>query len=388
MNHELSADQSALVELARRFASEVIRPLASQYDQSAAFPREVVEKAYEVGLINLNLPEEMGGPALGVLDECLVAEELSAGCVGITASLGLNALTATPILLAGSDALKKKYLPRLVEDRQMASYALSEPDMGSDVAALKTRATRKGDTYVIHGTKNFISNASVADFYVVFASTDPDAGVRGISAFVVEKAFSGVSVGKKDDKMGQRAADTAALHFDEVEVPAENLIGGEGEGFPIAMRTFDRTRPTVAALAVGVARRATELAVSYAHERRTFGRPLVEHEGIGFKLADMNMKVAAARHLTHHAAWLVDNGRPNTRQASMAKAYAADACMEVTVDAVQVYGGYGYMKEYPVEKLLRDAKVFQIYEGTSEIQRLIVSRELSRELQRKGSVDI
>ncbi|MFN7971820.1 MAG: acyl-CoA dehydrogenase family protein [Acidobacteriota bacterium] len=378
MDYELSDEQNALRDLAREFARREMDPVAAEHDRSAQYPAAVVAKAFDVGLINLNVPEAYGGPGLSVLDECLVAEELSAGCVGITASLGLNALSATPILLAGSGALQAKYLPRLTRDRSMASYALSEPDMGSDVASLATRATRVDGGYRISGTKNFISNASIASFYIVFASTDRAMGARGITAFVVEKAFAGVTVGKKDDKMGQRAADTAQLHFDDVFVPEENRIGADGEGFKVAMRTFDRTRPAVAALAVGVARRALEHAVAYAGQRKTFGRPIAEHEGIAFKLADMATLVAAARHLTRHAAWLVDHGKPNTLEASMAKAFAADACMKVTTEAVQVFGGYGYMKEYPVEKLMRDAKVFQIYEGTSEIQRLIIARELAR----------
>lgn len=378
IDFDLTDEQRELQALARRFAREQVEPVAARHDATAEFPRAVFAKAFDVGLVNLSVPEAHGGPGLGILDECLVAEEMAAGCAGIAVALGLNALVATPILLAGSDAQKERYLTRLTHDKQLAAYALSEPAVGSDASRLETTARVDGDGYVLNGTKNFISNACEADFFVVFASTDRAAGARGVTALVVDRKLPGVEIGKKDDKMGQRAADTAQLHFRDVRVAAADRLGAAGEGFKIAMRTFDRTRPAVASLAVGVARRALEHATAYACVRQSFGRPLIEHEGIGFKLADMATKIAAARHLVHHAAWLADRGRPSTFEASMAKAFAADTCMEATTEAVQIHGGYGYMKEYPVEKLMRDAKVFQIYEGTSEVQRLIIARELQR----------
>lgn len=376
IDFNLTDEQQAIRKLAHEFAEQEIVPVAAEYDRSAKFPWPIIEKAYDVGLMNLNIPEAYGGAGLGLLDECLVAEELAWGCAGINASIGLNALAALPIIIAGSEEQKRHYLGRLTAERQMAAYALTEPAAGSDVVGIQTVARRVGDEYILTGTKNFITNASVANFYVVFAYTDKTKRHRGMSAFIVEREWSGVTPGRKDDKMGQRASDTAQLILENVKVPQSNLLGGEGDGFKIAMQVFDRSRPGVAAAAVGVARRAMEVAIDYAKERTTFGLPLVAHQAIGFKIAQMAMEIAAARHLTWHAAWLADHGKRNTLEASFAKCFAADTVMKVTTEAVQVFGGYGYMKDYPVEKLMRDAKVFQIYEGTSEIQRLIMTREL------------
>jgi acyl-CoA dehydrogenase len=375
----LSDEQRAIQKLAHEFAQKEIAPVAAEYDHTAKFAWPVLEKAYEVGLMNLNIPEEYGGGGLDLLDECLVSEELSWGCAGIGAAIGLNALAALPILLAGTQEQKKTYLNRLARENQLAAYALSEPAAGSDVVGIQTTAQRQGDEYILTGTKNFITNASVARFYVVFAYTDKEKKHHGLSAFVVERQWPGVMPGRKDDKMGQRASDTAQLILEEVRVPKANLLGREGDGFKIAMQVFDRSRPGVAAAAVGVSRRALEYAVQYAQDRTAFGVPIARHEGISFKIAQMAMEIAAARHLTWHAAWLVDQGQRNTLEASYAKGFAADTCMRVTTEAVQVFGGYGYIKEYPVEKLMRDAKVFQIYEGTSEIQRVIIARELFKQ---------
>ncbi|RMG53321.1 MAG: acyl-CoA dehydrogenase [Acidobacteria bacterium] len=376
IDFNLTDEQQAIRKLAHEFAEQEIVPVAAEYDRSATFPWPIIEKAYDVGLMNLNIPEAYGGAGLGLLDECLVAEELAWGCAGINASIGLNALAALPIIIAGSEEQKRHYLGRLTAERQMAAYALTEPAAGSDVVGIQTVARRVGDEYILTGTKNFITNASVANFYVVFAYTDKTKRHRGMSAFIVEREWSGVTPGRKDDKMGQRASDTAQLILEDVKVPKSNLLGGEGDGFKIAMQVFDRSRPGVAAAAVGVARRAMEVAIEYAKERTTFGLPLAAHQAIGFKIAQMAMEIAAARHLTWHAAWLADQGKRNTLEASFAKCFAADTVMKVTTEAVQVFGGYGYMKDYPVEKLMRDAKVFQIYEGTSEIQRVIMAREL------------
>ena len=372
----LTDQQRAIQKLAHEFAEKEIIPVAATYDHTGTFPWPVVEKAYEVGLMNVNIPPEYGGPGLSLLDECLIGEELSWGCAGIRSAIALNQLAALPVLVAGTEEQKRKYLTRLTEERQMAAYALTEPAAGSDVAGIQATARRDKDVYVISGTKNFISNASVANWYVVFAYTDKQKRHRGISALIVERERRGVIVGRKDDKMGQRAADAAQLILEEVEVPVTNRLGEEGDGFQIAMRVFDYSRPAVAAAAVGVARRATELAIAYARERKTFGVPIARHQGISFKIAQMAMETAAARWLTWHAAWLADRGLRNTLEAAYAKCFAADTAMRVTTEAVQVFGGYGYIREYPVEKLMRDAKVFQIYEGTSEIQRLIMAREL------------
>ncbi|MBI3949456.1 MAG: acyl-CoA dehydrogenase family protein [Acidobacteria bacterium] len=376
IDFELSEEQRAIQKLAHEFAAKELAPVAAEYDRTAKFPWSVVEKAYELGLMNLNIPEQYGGPGLGLLEECLVAEELAWGCAGMGASIGLNALAALPIIIAGNDEQKKTYLRRLTREKQFAAYALSEPAAGSDVAGIQTTAQRHGNEYILTGTKNFITNASIAHFYVVFAVTDKEKKHHGISAFVVDRRWPGVIPGRKDDKMGQRASDAAQLILEEVKVPKANLLGQEGDGFKIAMQVFDRSRPGVAAAAVGLARRALEYAVEYAQDRTAFGVPIARHEGISFKIAQMAMEVAAARHLTWHAAWLVDRGQRNTLEASYAKCFAADTVMRVTTEAVQVFGGYGYIKEYPVEKLMRDAKVFQIYEGTSEIQRVIIAREL------------
>jgi acyl-CoA dehydrogenase len=376
IDFSLSSEQLSLQRLAHEFAEREIAPVASHYDRTAEFPWPIFNTAFDVGLVNLSVPEEYGGPGVGVLDECISNEELSWGCPGISGVLGMNGVAALPIIIAGTEEQKRKYLRRLTCERQIAAYAVSEPGAGSDVAAIQATARRVGGEYVINGTKNFISNGSYAHFYVVFAYVDREKRHNGMSAFIVERDFAGVNVTRKEDKMGQRASDCAQVIFEDVKVPKENLLGSEGGAFKIAMKVFDRSRPVVATTAVGVARRAMEHAIAYAQQRKTFGQELGKHQAIGFKIADMAMQVAAARWLAWHAAWLADQGRRNTREAAYAKAFAADACMKITSEAVQVFGGYGYMKDYPVEKLMRDAKGIQIYEGTSEIQRLIIAREL------------
>ena len=378
ISFQLSDEQRMIRDMARDFAQNEILPLAEEYDLSHEFPWPVVRKAQEVEIMNLNIPEEYGGPELEVLDECIVNEELAYACSGIQTALMLNSLTAWPILLAGNEEQKKRYLPRMAEDGQIAAYALTEPDAGSDVAGIKSRAVRKGDAYILNGSKTWITNSPVADYYVVFAKTDPEGRHKGISCFIVEREWEGVTVGEPLHKLGQHAAHTGELFFEDVQVPAENLLGNEGDGFMIAMRVFDRSRPTVSSAAVGVARRALDEAVKYATERIAFGKPIGYQQGVSFKLADMATQVEAARLLVWQAAWLVDNGLPNAKQAAFAKAFAADTVMEATVEAVQVFGGNGYSREYPVEKLMRDAKIYQIYEGTSEVQRVIIGRELLR----------
>ncbi len=375
ISFELTEEQRMLREMAHDFAANEIVPVAAHYDETAEFPWEIIKKAREVGLINTNIPAEYGGGGLHAFDEILIGEELAWGCTGISTSLLINNLAAIPIIVAGSDEQKRKWLGAMV-DGALASYAVTEPGAGSDVAGIQTTARKVGNEYVLNGTKTFISNASVCDFCVVFAYTDKAQRYMGMSCFVVERDREGFTVSKKFDKMGQRASDTAEISLNEVVVPEENRIGPEGAGFLIAMRVFDFSRPGVAAAAVGLARRAMEEAVAYAAEREAFGQPIYKFQAIGHKIADMAMQIEAARLLAWRAAWLIDQGRPNTMFASFAKAFAADMAMKVTTDAVQVFGGYGYMREYPVEKLMRDCKVFQIYEGTSEIQRNIIVREL------------
>jgi acyl-CoA dehydrogenase len=370
----LTDEQKALREMAHDFAAKEIRPVAWQYDRDATWPQDIIDKAWELGLMNTHVPEVYGGPEASYLDGCIIEEELSWGCSGIQTSLGANGLASAPVALAGSEATKAKYLGMLTEAPKLASFCLTEPDAGSDVSAMRTRAVRKGDTYVLNGQKCFITNGGHADWYTVYAKTDPEAGHRGISAFVVDKDDT-VIVDKKEDKMGQRASNTATITFNDTEVPAENLLGVENQGFKIAMATLDRTRPGVAAMAVGIARAAFEFAVDYSKERVQFGVPIAMHQAIQFMIADMATDIEAARLLTWQSAVLLDQGKRNTIQSSHAKRFAADAAMKVTTDAVQVYGGYGFIKDYPVEKLMRDAKIMQLYEGTSQIQRLVIARE-------------
>ena len=372
----LTDEQKDLRELAHNFAEREIRPVAWDYDRDATWPQEIVEKAWEVGLMNVELPEAYGGPGLDQLSGVLIEEEMGWGCSGIGTSLMANGLAATPVVLGGSEEVKKKYLTMLTEEPKLASFCLTEPDAGSDVGGMKTRAVKKGDKWVISGSKCFITNGSHASWYTVYAKTDPDAGHRGISAFVVPRDADGVTVDKKEDKLGQRASDTALISFDEVEVPTGNLLGEENHGFKLAMMTLDRTRPGVSALAVGIARAAFEFASEYSKERVQFGVPIAMHQAVAFMIADMATKIEAARLLVWQSAVLLDQGKRNTLAASHAKRFAADAAMEVSVDAVQVYGGYGFIKEYPVEKLMRDAKIMQLYEGTSQIQRLVIAREI------------
>ena len=377
LSFQLSEEQTMLQALARDFSKSEIASQAEHYDRTAEFPWPIIEKARQAGLINLNIPMEYGGAGASVLEECVAGEELAWGCSGISTALNINNLAATPILVAGSDAQKKEWLGRLT-DGQLAAYCVTEPAAGSDVAGIQTTATRQGSDYVLKGSKTFISNASYADFCVVFAYTDKAKKYKGMSAFIVERDRPGFSVSKKFDKLGQRASDTAEITLDNVVVPESHRLGNEGDGFMIAMKVFDRSRPPTAAGAVGVARRALDECLKYTKERRTFGEQLIEHQVIGHMLAEMAMNIEAARLLVWQAAWLVDQGQPNAKQAAMAKAFAADMAMKVCVDAVQVFGGYGFMKEYPVEKLMRDVKIFQIYEGTSQIQRNIIWREIAR----------
>jgi acyl-CoA dehydrogenase len=370
----LTDEQKNLRELAHDFAEKEIRPVAWEYDRDGTWPQKIIDKAHEVGLMNTHVPEEYGGPGLSFLDGCLIEEELAWGCSGIQTSLGANGLAAAPVELGGSDEVKREYYDSLLAEATLASFCLTEPDAGSDVSGMRTRAVRTGDKYVINGSKCFITNGGYADWFTVYAKTDPDAGHRGITAFLVRKDDT-VIVDKKEDKMGQRASNTATITFNETEVDARYMLGEENKGFKLAMMTLDRTRPGVAAMATGIARAAFEFATEYSKERVQFGVPIAMHQAIQFMIADMATKVHLSRLATWHSAVLLDQGKRNTLESSHAKRFAADSAMEVTTDAVQVYGGYGFIKDYPVEKLMRDAKIMQLYEGTSQIQRLVIARE-------------
>jgi acyl-CoA dehydrogenase len=377
INFNLTEEQQMIQQLARDFARNEIAPVAEHYDKSHEYPWPVIKQAQELGLTSLNVPEEYGGLGLSLFEECLVGEELAWGCSGISTAVAINNLALLPILIAGNEEQKKAYCGRIV-DGQMSAYCLTEPEAGSDVAGIKTSARKEGDCYVLNGNKTFITGATVADFFTVFAYTNPEQRYNGMSCFIVDRDWEGVSVGKPFEKLGQHASDTAEVVFDNVRVPDSHLLGQEGAGFMIAMKVFDRSRPPVAAGALGVARRALEESVKYAKTRVAMGQPIWQHQAIGHMIADMAIEVEAARLLVWKAAWAVDSGAKNTTAAAFAKAFAADTAMKVTTNAVQVFGGYGYMAEYPVEKLMRDVKIFQIYEGTSQIQRNIIVRELFR----------
>ncbi len=374
----LTPEQRELRALTREFAENEMRPRAADYDEHQTHPEDVIAKAHELGLMNPHIPAELGGLGLPGFEGMLIGEELSWGCAGMAVSIVANTLGAAPVLLAGSDEQRREWLVPLLDAPILCSFALTEPDAGSDAARIKTTAERRGDEYVLNGSKMFISNAGHAAWSVVFASTDRSKGHRGLSAFVVPMDVDGIAIEKHLDKMGQRATDTSAFALNDVVVPAANRLGGEGDGFKIAMQTLDFTRPGTAAGAVGVAQAAYEHSVEYAKERVTFDVPIAMHQGVSFLIADMAAEIEAARLLTWQAAWMLDSGygRRATLYSSFAKRFAADTAMKVTTDAVQVFGGYGYIKEYPVEKLMRDAKLFQIYEGTSQIQRLVIAKEI------------
>ncbi len=374
VNFELSDEQKMLQETARSFAENEIRPVAEEHDRDSKFPMDVIKKAWEIGLMNVTIEEQYGGAGLDLLSGAIIEEQLSWGCSGIATSIFANGLASAPVEIGGSDEIKKEFLTPLTEEPILASFCLTEPDAGSDVAGMKTTAVKKGDTYVINGSKCFITNGSHASWYTVYAKTDPDAGHRGISAFIVPRD-AGVMVDKKEDKLGQRASDTATISFNDVEIPAKNLLGEENHGFKLAMQTLDTTRPGVAAMATGIQQAALDHSVEYAKERVQFGVPIAMHQAIQFMIADMATKVEASRLLYQKAAWLRANGKPNSLVASHAKRFASDSAMETAVDAVQVFGGYGFIKDYPVEKLMRDAKIMQLYEGTSQIQRLVIAKE-------------
>ncbi|KAM4640761.1 medium-chain specific acyl-CoA dehydrogenase, mitochondrial isoform 1-T1 [Discoglossus pictus] len=410
-NFELTEQQKEFQATARKFAREEIIPVAAQYDKTGEYPVPLIKRAWELGLMNGHIPEHcgkkvyisllsltcslsllihvfvlffslktffLGGLNLGIFDTCLITEEIAYGCTGVQTAIEANSLGQMPVIIAGSEAQQKKYLGRMAEEPLMCAYCVTEPGAGSDVAGLKTKAEKKGNEYIINGQKMWITNGGKANWYFLLARTnsDPKAPTgKAFTGFIVEADSPGVQIGRKEMNMGQRCSDTRGIVFEDVRVPAENVLIGEGAGFKIAMGAFDKTRPPVAAGAVGLAQRALDEATKYSLERKTFGKLIAEHQVVSFMLAEMAMKVELARMAYQRAAWEVDSGRRNTYYASIAKAFAGDIANQVASDAVQVFGGNGFNSEYPAEKLMRDAKIYQIYEGTAQIQRLIIARE-------------
>lgn len=375
-DYNYAPEQLEIREAALKFAKTEMLPRAAEFDQKQELPLEILTKAWELGFVNTCIPEEFGGAGFSTLDSVIISECLAYGCMGMNTAIMANDLALLPIVLAGSDEQKKRFLTPFTESYKIASFCLTEPGQGSDAASLKTTIKEDGDHYVLNGQKMWITNAGHADLFVVYATLDPALKHKGITACVVEKGTPGIEIGKAEHKMGHRCSDTRGMSFNNVRVPKENILIGPGAGWDIAKKTLDHSRPLVASSALGGAQCAFDHSINYAKERQQFGKPIAKHQAIQFMLADMAMKIENSRNLVHKAAWLLDQGLENTKIASFAKAYAADSCMEITTDAVQIFGGYGYSVEYPVEKLMRDAKLIQIYEGTSQIQRLIIAREI------------
>jgi acyl-CoA dehydrogenase len=370
----LSNQQKELQKKAREFAIREVLPVARKYDESEEFPLPVIKKAWEENLLNLGIPKQYGGPGYGLLDACLVVEEISSACPGIATSIFDNNLGAEPIIIGGNEEQKERILKELVSEFKLIAFATSEPTMGSDVAGMKCLAQKDGDEYILNGTKFWITNGGHADYITVFATIDPEKKHKGIAAFIVDTKSEGVNLGKHIPKLGQRSSNTISVGLKDVRIPKENILAKPGRGFVLAMQTFAHTRPAIGAFACGCARSAMEYAIDYAQKREAFGRPIGNYQVIQAKIADMYKDIEAARLLTHKAAWEADQGMDNNLSSSIAKAFASDVAMNVTTEAIQIFGGYGYLRTYPVEKLFRDAKLYQIYEGTSEIQRIVISR--------------
>lgn len=381
LNFTLTPQQEDLKAAARQFALEEVLPVAWYYDEQNEIPLEVLKKAFEVGLMNSDIPKAYGGKGLGMTEAVLVTEEIAAACPGLATSIFDNSLGMEPIILSDNQKAKQKYLPRIAKGLKFICFATSEPTMGSDVSGLRCHAKQQGDDYILNGTKYWITNGGIADYMTVFATVDPTEKHDGICAFVVEKGWQGVSTGRHIPKLGQRASNTTAIHLQNVRVPAQNVLAPPGQGFVLAMKTFARTRPTIGAFAVGAARSAMEYALDYTKKRRTFGAPLANYQAIQFKLAEMYQKIETARLLVWKAAWQADSEEDPTIAASISKFYATEAAMEVVNEALQIFGGYGYTRMYPIEKLLRDTRLFTIYEGTSEIQRMIVAGHVMNQYQ-------
>ncbi|WP_068673842.1 acyl-CoA dehydrogenase [Oceanobacillus sp. Castelsardo] len=379
MNFQLTEEQQMLRKMVRDFAENEVEPTAAERDEEERFDRSIFDKMAELGLTGIPWPEEYGGIGADYVSYVIAVEELSRVCAstGVTLSAHLS-LASWPIFKYGNEEQKKNFLTRLATGEALGAYALSEPGAGSDVAAMKTTAKKDGDDYILNGSKVWITNGGVADLYIVFAKTDADAKHKGISAFIVEKGTEGFSFGKKEKKLGIRSSPTTELIFENCRIPKENMLGAEGEGFKIAMTTLDGGRNGIAAQALGIAQGALDAAVNYAKEREQFGKPIAANQGISFKLADMATEIEAARLLTYQAAWLESEGLPYGKASAMSKLFAGDTAMKATVEAVQIFGGYGYTKDYPVERYMRDAKITQIYEGTNEIQRLVIGRMVTK----------
>jgi acyl-CoA dehydrogenase len=379
ISFSLTDEQKDLQKLARDFAQNEIAPLAPQLDRTGEYPYAILKKAHGLGLLNLTIEEAYGGGGLGWLESCIVGEEFAAACAGVTTAANANELALTPIELAASEEQKKKFIPPIARDGGLAAFCVTEPGAGSDVASMRTRAVKKGDEYILNGTKHFITNGDVAQLLTVFASTDPEKKHRGISLFAVPADLPGITRHHMGEKMGHRASDTAEIVFEDVHVPAANLLGKEGEGFRVAMETFDRTRVGIGAAGIGVARAAMDAAIKFAKERQQFAQPIANFQGVQFMLADMAIKIETARLAVYYAAWLTDEKLPYSYASAIAKAYGSDVAMQVTTDAVQLLGGYGYMADYKVEKYMRDAKLLQIYEGTNQIQRVVIAKAILKD---------
>ena len=384
MDYGLSEQQEMIRDLCKQIAEEKIKPVRQQYDELGEFPWDIVKVFAQSDLFGISIPEEYGGMGGAVMDSVVAVEELSKVCGGTALALAATFLGTFPIIIAGTEAQKKKYLPRIAEGKALTAFGLTEPEAGSDAGSTRTTATLKGDEYILNGTKHFVTNGGEAEIYTIIAMTDKSRGSRGASAFIVEKGMPGFAFGKKENKLGIRASSTRELIFDDCRVPKENLLGKPGTGFVLTMKTLDKTRPGVASQAVGIAAGALDEAVRYSRQRRQFGKPISSFQGLQFMMADMATQVEAARLLVYQAARHVDSGAKNVSKISaMCKLFASDVAMRVTVDAVQIHGGYGYMKEYPVEKMMRDAKITQIYEGTNQIQREVVALNLIKEAAAK-----
>ncbi len=374
MDFILSEEQKALQKKAREFAIREVLPVARKYDESEEFPLPVIKRAWEEGLLNLAIPKEYGGPGFGLVDSCIVVEEISSACPGIATSVFDNNLGAEPIIIGGNQEQKQRILTELVNEFKLIAFATSEPTMGSDVAGMKCLAEKDGDEFILNGNKFWITNGGFADYITVFATVDPEKKHKGIAAFIVDTKSEGVKLGKHIPKLGQRSSNTVSVGLKNVRIPKENILARPGRGFILAMQTFAHTRPAIGAFAVGCARSAMEYSIDYAQKRETFGRPIGNYQAIQEKIANMYKDIEAARLLTYKAAWEADQGLDNNLSSAIAKAFASDVAMNVTTEAVQIFGGYGYLRTYPVEKLFRDAKLYQIYEGTSEIQRIVISK--------------
>lgn len=380
MDYLLTDEQKMIRELSRKIAEEKIRPVAAKYDQSEEYPWEIIKVIADAGLFGLFIPEAYGGMGIGVLNLCLATEELSRACGGIAVCYAASALGTFPIVLFGNEEQKKKYLPDLASGKKVAAFGITEPEAGSDASAIKTTAKKEGNHYVLNGLKHFITNGGDAETYVVIAMTDKTKGARGASAFIVEKGTPGFTFGKKEDKFGIRASSTRELIFTDCKIPKENLLSKEGMGFIVTMKTFDMSRPGVAAQALGIGQGALDLAVKYAKERHQFGKSISSFQGIQWMIADMATELEAARALIYATARMVDAGITGvSKESAMTKLYASDVAMKVSLDALQIFGGYGYMKDYPIEKYVRDAKITQIYEGTNQIQRNIIALQVIKE---------